>query len=307
MADDNKHRLALIEPSVRTLTRQYRLQEWEPHLQALGGEEASMGASFVLATGVSEEVFGTFEKAIERKRNDPRAYMEFRDGQVIIKELPNQEHEAPLEYIRGLFERYSIQEGDNFERLGSTRMQVRAGLRKEADTTLSHLRRRPSAGGHGAIPPLVGSFPALVVEVGWAEGIHELDQDAQEWLSHGTDVQTVLIFKIFKRRRDGTIALFAALYERGTAARADGGTPPSWALSFGTAPLRNPPNLGIPLTGIGAGGPPCNALQLPNYVMRIPAARLYHNVVGGVPVGPVGSHDLVLDFYDIQQRFFRYL
>jgi hypothetical protein len=236
-------------------------------------------------------------------------YHKLRSGKVLLYELPSVAHEHPLWYIGSLLARYNIQEGDVFRLTGRSAMTIAAGIKKEPDTGIISSQRISTT--HG--PGVVAEFPSLQCEVGWSESLLDLDQDAQEWLHPNTDVQAVLIWKNFKRRKDGSVAMAVALYERGNGpgTRVQGGIAPSWCVSYGTAPLHHCSRadlLGCPIQGVvTTGGTPCNMAGIPLYTRRVPAALIYHGHPGGVPstneADSTASHDWVFDLYTVQQEF----
>ncbi|RIA87886.1 hypothetical protein C1645_853435 [Glomus cerebriforme] len=57
-------------------------------------------------------------------------------------------------------------------------------------------------------------YPTVVVEVGLSEGVKSLHSKARKYLSQRTTIQVYIAVKIFSRRRDGTRALIAFVYER---------------------------------------------------------------------------------------------
>jgi hypothetical protein len=197
----------------------------------------------------------------------------------------------------------------------------------------------------------VNRFPPIIFEAGASESIEKLDGDAQFWLSplSAGDVAGVLIVRIFKPRptpspagaASGPFAAFAAFYEAGNTVAPAGapartvnealvipGAPiggpaiapviPTWACSFGTATLNqgraldHAIGLGVLPTGVGFGGPACNAPGIAAYTFHLPAARIYHgtpaaNLPPGFPVAPgpglslpagPNVNDMLLDLYE---------
>ncbi len=110
-------------------------------------------------------------------------------------------------------------------------------------------------------------------------------------------LQGVLIFKIWKRRANLTVAMVAGYYQRPAAAVAVGAIiNPTWLISFGTArPTANsiPAALRPLLRGFISGGganawPVCNAAAMAAYTPSIPAAALYDGSPVGAPAVPAG-------------------
>jgi hypothetical protein len=116
------------------------------------------------------------------------------DKGIYLTEVPKQQHELPLGYITlKALGRYEARHAEAaglpeydamFELLGTTSEQL-AGRYKGPDQAM-RLKARPL----GSNPRRsTGGWPSFVVEMGWAETLAELDDDAQLWLGSGTDVQ----------------------------------------------------------------------------------------------------------------------
>eukprot|EP01119_Soliformovum_irregulare_P000687 TRINITY_DN10504_c0_g1_i2.p1 TRINITY_DN10504_c0_g1~~TRINITY_DN10504_c0_g1_i2.p1 ORF type:complete len:224 (+),score=35.91 TRINITY_DN10504_c0_g1_i2:459-1130(+) len=139
-------------------------------------------------------------------------------------------------------------------------------------------------------------WPSVVFEIAVSRTLTEELNKAIIWLSANTEVQMVIIVKIWNRYANArqTMAIFAV--ERGPVNAAGVLQPPTitQAISFGTRHIAGPERTGdfpgtancpINLVGalIGVGEidpatgvayPACNGLGLANYQFQIPAARL---------------------------------
>ena len=57
-------------------------------------------------------------------------------------------------------------------------------------------------------------YPTLVVEVGLSERLRDLHNSVAAWLSGRTTVRACIIFKLWERRMDNTVAMLAMVYLR---------------------------------------------------------------------------------------------
>jgi hypothetical protein len=121
-------------------------------------------------------------------------------------------------------------------------------------------------------------------------------------------MQAVVIFKIYPPRNNGTFAALAALYVRdpidSCEPPAGGKWVPTWATSFGTAPLHMPDViedvLGCPVDGYVHEDDP-EVTEANPAVRTIPAAVFYETGVPAIPDGVKGTNDLTFDLFDLQE------
>jgi hypothetical protein len=139
-------------------------------------------------------------------------------------------------------------------------------------------------------------------------------------------LQIVLTILLFAQRANGQAAMVMCCYERPLAAAAGAGAGgaaaptfvpaattvrPSWAVSFGEAPLQNPELyaalLGTNITGniAGATGVLCNGPGLAAFTKTLPARLLYEGAPAGIPApippgGPANANDFTVDLFTVR-------
>ena len=147
------------------------------------------------------------------------------------------------------------------------------------------------------------AYPTMVVEVGTSETITSLHDLARNYFSPRTTIQIYLAIKLFPTRMDGTMAMLALRYLRTN----QNNTVPDVILSFGTALLHYSTInfltkiVGVPLTnitGVGFSAIACNAPNIPDYQLHIPAVELFNGSSGGIPAGSING--FYLDLWKLQ-------
>jgi len=152
---------------------------------------------------------------------------------------------------------------------------------------------------HGVVPAANRDakgdvFPNVVVEVGVSESISDLHADAVRWLGPATEVQMVILIKLWKNDKGMLLMIFVR-----------GNVNPINVISFGTKNLHYTANAPLnaargttPVTGVIPGGVACNALGLAAFQLSLPIAHFYHRDPNGVPVG---QGNIIIDLFDVQQ------
>ena len=347
--------IALMPRAIAALSDQARI--------GADGEPLDGRSPALLATNVDLAIFNSLLSSETR----PKVSLSYdaTSGSIHIYELPKDGHDQVSREIAGFFFVYSGAQGGrrvppssgDFQSLGSTDVSLGPHGNRQPDESF-----RATASVHAE--------PVLVVEICHAQPFANGDARAQAWLRCdvlGYHVQAVLVIKYWPRRRNGTFAAVAALYEQGGGPGADRtvnlvpppddddpvaaaavyvpGVPPVPApgaaagaaqraapagfvavapiaptrvVSFGTAPpgagaaMEGVRGLGTTPEGFGfdgglCDGAACDAIGVPGYTLRVPAARLYFGVPPGIlPAGvqldqfaPNPVNDFRLDLFAI--------
>jgi hypothetical protein len=254
-----------------------------------GSEEIMTTHYFVFGNNIYKNAFKDFCKRIERDDNLPKSYMLYFEGKVFVYELPLKAYESSLRYFTTLLDKFVNDNDKSYVVMRRSTHQI-LGDEREADIGLvlkfllhSHMQR----------------LPAFIVKFGWLQTIEDLDEAAQFWL-RSCSVRGVLVFKLFKRRDDGTSAMFAAFYEQGKV-RSGGGFAPKWATSFGTAAVLKTclPDLGTIVTEPLDGGPEAGNHD-EAFLKTISGASLFFGP------GSAGK-DFTFDLRDLRCQFNEYV
>jgi len=228
------------------------------------------------------------------------------NGFLKIYEVPLRPHSAAQSEIIGQLRNANAVLNNEFSVNGPEDIIIDAVNKcREPDLTMvPNNRPRPHRkfGNRNGDP-----YPTLVVEVAFSVSLKDLDDLALDYFDSRTRIRLYLALKFWDRRNDGTAAMVAMLYNRGSPHKHS-----PTIVSFGTGNLRpathnviNNVILPTALTGVGEGGPPCSAPALPHYLLQIPTVDLYDRVPGGVPVGYPPHIDI--DLYLVQQSVLRWL
>ncbi|RIA81971.1 hypothetical protein C1645_809828 [Glomus cerebriforme] len=121
----------------------------------------------------------------------------------------------------------------------------------------------------------------MVVKGGFSRSIHNLHNLELIHFSQRTTILIFLIIKIFPAHhcQHGTRVMVAMLYLRTNAAP----KMPVSVISFGNAQLNNlvvrfiQNTEGTKITDFITEAPPCNSLNIPNYILNIPANALFND------------------------------
>jgi hypothetical protein len=238
----------------------------------------------VVGTNVTYEQFKQYSDA------NPKLHLMWKNKTVYIYEYPiDPRHEAAIIPIRT-----AISGAPTITSYGTPSMATAAWTR-EFDEGFASI---PFMTAPGAAVDANGTpWPTVVVEVGLDESVADLHADVQLWLGANTSVQMVITIKLWAGRQ----AMLAMSYTRAVLPN------PVNVISFGTVNLHHASMAGInaargatPITGVGAGGPACNAAGIAAYQLPIPTALLYTGDPGGVPLG-LGAN-INIDLFLVQQR-----
>ncbi|RGB28571.1 hypothetical protein C1646_767646 [Rhizophagus diaphanus] len=153
-----------------------------------------------------------------------------------------------------------------------------------ADTTIRP-RNVPNPPSARACNSSGYEYPTMVVEVGLSQSIRNLHKLAPIYFSQRITSLIFLVLKIFHACQNNTRAIVTMLYQRTSQ------TPnvPVTDIYFGNAQLNNfvmrfiQTNVEANVTGNITSSPPCIVLNLPNYILNIPANTLFCGASGGVP------------------------
>ncbi|UZO04478.1 uncharacterized protein OCT59_024864 [Rhizophagus irregularis] len=236
------------------------------------------------------------------------------DGKIIIYEVPSTPHAEVTGEIIGMLAAWNRQD---FRYGTEANTNLGQGRNKEPDAYVRPKHRNPPPQGALAADIYGNPFPTMMIEVGFSQNLPDLHRTAARYFNPLTTIQIVLAIKIFGVRTNAlantsTIALIAALYLRTSP------TPliPTSVISFGTAnPDINTENyitgqMGVPpgsFIGVGRPDPnnnninfpPCNAANIPTYIMNIPGTELYNGVPqNNLPVGFAAGYNL--DLWELQ-------
>jgi len=195
--------IALMPRAIAALSDQARI--------GADGEPLDGRSPALLATNVDLAIFNSLLSSETR----PKVSLSYdaTSGSIHIYELPKDGHDQVSRKINSHFDRYSDLQGgrrvppssDDFQCLGSTDVSLGPHGNRQPDESF-----RATASVHAE--------PVLVVEICHAQPFANGDARAQVWLSCaelGYHVQAVLVIKYWPRRRNGTFAAVAALYEQG--------------------------------------------------------------------------------------------
>jgi len=226
------------------------------------------------------------------------------NGEVNIYEVPSRPHGiAQSEIIRQLTTSAAVLNNE-FYVSGPEDILIGDTCREPDITMIPRNRPRPNRkfGNRQG-----DAYPTLVVEIAVSNSVVYLDQLAAIYFDARTRIRLYLAIKLWYRRNDGTAVMVAMLYNRGS--------PNSLSptiISFGTGNLHHATRGVIndtirptALTGVGEGGPPCNAPAIPQYQLQLPTVALYDRVPGGVPAGYPPNIDI--DLYLVQQIVLQFL
>ncbi|GBB92081.1 hypothetical protein RclHR1_01960031 [Rhizophagus clarus] len=261
-------------------------------------EEDKLESGIIVATNISLETYQNYYKEEAKLTVDMRLL----DGNVIIYEVPLGPHAA----VGGEFTRLMIMWYNNLMVFGDRNVIVSRNSLVRPDVTVQpNDLPQPVAGRE--CDSTGWPYPTVVMEVGLSEGVNSLHTLARSYFSVRTDIQIYLAIKIYSRRRNGTRAMVAFLYQR---SNFDGR--PILVKSFGTAPLRWNTlrffrNMDVPnqaITGVGRTAPPCNGPNIPDYQINIPSNEIFRGSPVGIPPNLVVGFNL--DLYRLQRAALRY-
>jgi len=138
------------------------------------------------------------EAFIEKLRNAEHPltkFLKWKDETVFLIDLPLPEHCRAISEISEQIYKQQINCPPG-SRLIETR-DVTTNIGKEGDTSFQPRDKPRPAQGQGC-DVRGNAWPNVVVEVGVYESMSELRHDAREWLGPNTDVQLVILIKIYK-------------------------------------------------------------------------------------------------------------
>jgi len=262
-------------------------------------DESRNNVSGVIVLGPS--TLDEFQKFQEANYRTIGCKLALQNGDVIIYEIPYTPHgQCQAEIIGQLRDSNRVVLNREFRVTGPTHVLVGANTCREPDLVMTAINRPRPQVRIGT--PTGGAYPSLVVEIACSTSLGYLDSLAPIYFDDRTRIRLYLGIKLWERRNDGTAMMVAMLYSRGTPAPLS-----PTVISFGTANLApatlavlNNSVLPVALTGVGAGGPPCNAAGLPQYQLQLPTVELYNHVPGGVPAGYPPTIDI--DLFEVQQE-----
>ncbi|RIA98322.1 hypothetical protein C1645_750248 [Glomus cerebriforme] len=264
-------------------------------------EEEELETGIVVAKNISLETYLNYHKQETGLTVDMRLL----DGNVIIYEVPLGPHAAVAGEIGKLMGIWH----NNLTILGERDVIVDRNtvVRPDASIQPDDLPRPPV----GQECDKAGwPYPTVVVEVGLSEGTKSLHDLARRYFDRRTTVQLYLAIKIFGRRRDGTRALLAFLYQRTSSNPGR----PVLVKSFGTAPIDSSTlkffrRRGVPdqdITGFGRHlAPPCNGPGFQMYQINFPATAIFYGSPAGIPPNLMNGFDL--DLYKLQRKVLQYV
>ncbi|RGB39848.1 hypothetical protein C1646_688893 [Rhizophagus diaphanus] len=234
--------------------------------------------------------------------------MYLHNGSIKIYEVPSFPHAATIGRITGLM---NVWNNQDFEYGTDAKMTLSQNTERESDAYVLPIHRPRPQQGAPAADDLGNAYPTMIVEVGYAQSFPDLHRTASLYFDPQTTIQIVLCIKIFTVRADNTIALTASLYLRTSP------TPliPTRVISFGTADIDTnivnyinsigvlPGNLiGVGFTDPNNNNnnyPPCNAANIPTYLLNIPGPELFNGVPANLrPVGFAAGFNL--DLWELQ-------
>lgn len=246
--------------------------------------EVNAGSEFVLARNVSLD---SYLKYVDRFVHLPFR-MRLEDGKLLAIELTRRAHAWSIitfaTATRPLYPHARTGTGET----------VIVGQRSAYDPDVSVTppgRPRPPLGQ--GCNSNNDPYPTVVFEIADSQSTPNVCSKVRMYFSARTSIRIVILIKRFGVHLNGTRALLAMVFNRGTL------NPliPTQTISFGSAPLATSiinflmTNMGVTLqnfTGLGFGNPPhppCTSLGLPLYQLHLPAIEIFEGVPGGVPAG----------------------
>jgi len=222
-------------------------------------------------------------------------YLLWQDGNLYKREVPGDIHDSASRKLTR-----EIPALSNCALRGSTAYATANWTLEADECIIPYGKPNPGRGNPGAANRNGSAFPNVVIEVGDSQSLKDLHDNAQMWLDPNTTVEVAIVIKVFgKSKTSNERPMVALRYERGA-----NPTQPTYAVSFGcyqiSAQARNFINGlgGVPVVGVGAGGPACNANGIPMYQLRIPTAKIYNGDPAGIPFGAPNPANI--DLYPIQ-------
>jgi len=232
---------------------------------------------------VSEE---EFEEAMQE---DEKRFWKYDNGKVWIYEIPTKAHDRGSRTFSDLMTRAQIRanipDDECLQSGGSGACGKGKKSHQPDEQYVPKGKGRPQykknySDANGA------PWPNLVVEVGYAQELSELDATRAVWFDDNSTVRILVLIKLWKFDTDNrTMRMMAETWLR------YGHTPHS--IEFGT------------IGNNGTAAPGCNQAGLPNFQIKLPVAELWYGDKNGVPQSLTSANppitDLYIDLYQIQQ------